>query len=58
MQKLDRIKIKNLEVFGRHGVFPEENRLGQKFIINAILYVPTRKAGLRDDLTKSFQNFS
>lgn len=53
MQKLDRIKIKNLEVFGRHGVFPEENRLGQKFIINAILYVPTREAGLRDDLTKS-----
>ena len=28
----DKIHIKNLEVFGRHGVFPEENRLGQKFV--------------------------
>ncbi len=52
-RELDRINIKNLEVFGRHGVFPEENRLGQKFIINATLYVPTREAGLKDDLTKS-----
>lgn len=49
----DKIHIKNLEVFGRHGVFPEENRLGQKFIINATLYVTTRNAGLKDDLTKS-----
>lgn len=51
--KLDQIHIRNLEVFGRHGVFPEENRLGQKFIINATLYIPIREAGLRDDLTKS-----
>lgn len=51
--ELDRINIRNLEVFGRHGIFPEENRLGQKFIINATLYVSTREAGLKDDLTKS-----
>lgn len=51
--ELDQIHIKNLEVFGRHGLFPEENRLGQKFIINAVLYLPTREAGLSDDLTKS-----
>ncbi len=51
--ELDRINIRNLEVFGRHGVFPAENRLGQKFIINATLYVSTREAGLKDDLTKS-----
>lgn len=51
--ELDQINIRNLEVFGRHGVFPEENRLGQKFVINATLYVPTREAGLKDDLTKS-----
>ncbi len=49
----DRIHIRNLEVFGRHGVFPEENRLGQKFTINAVLYISTREAGLKDDLTKS-----
>ncbi len=51
--EVDQIRIKNLEVFGKHGVFPEENRLGQKFLINATLYMQTREAGLKDDLTKS-----
>lgn len=50
---MDRIEIKHLEVFGNHGVFPEETRLGQKFLINAYLYTGTREAGLTDDLTKS-----
>ena len=27
---MDRIFIKKLEVFAKHGVFPEENVLGQK----------------------------
>lgn len=51
--ELDKIHIRNLEVFGRHGLFPEENRLGQKFVINAVLYISTRDAGVKDDLTKS-----
>lgn len=50
---MDKIKIKNLEVFARHGVFPEENVLGQKFIISAVLYTDTRKAGKTDELTAS-----
>lgn len=50
---LDKIYIRNLEVFGKHGVLPEENRLGQKFQINAVLYTSTREAGLKDDLTKT-----
>lgn len=50
---MDRIEIKHLEVFGNHGVFPEETRLGQKFLINACLYTNTREAGLTDDLTRS-----
>lgn len=49
----DKIHIKNLEVFGNHGVFPEENKLGQKFLVNAVLYTSTREAGKTDDLTKS-----
>lgn len=49
----DKIHIKNLEVFGNHGVFPEENKLGQKFLVNAVLYTSTREAGRTDDLTKS-----
>lgn len=35
---MDRIKIQNLEVFGHHGVFSEETKLGQKFLVNATLY--------------------
>lgn len=50
---MDKIKIKNLEVFAKHGVFPEENRLGQKFLVSAVLYTDTRKAGKTDDLTAS-----
>lgn len=50
---MDQIKICHLEVFANHGVFPEETKLGQKFLINATLYTKTREAGLSDDLTKS-----
>ena len=50
---MDKIHIKNLEVFARHGVFPEENVLGQKFVVSAVLYTSTREAGRADDLAKS-----
>ena len=50
---MDKIEIKELEIFANHGVFPEENVLGQKFIISATLYTNTRTAGLTDDLTTS-----
>ena len=50
---MDKIKIEDLEVFARHGVFPEENVLGQKFLVSAVLYVDTRKAGMTDELTAS-----
>lgn len=50
---MDRIIIEELELFCNHGVFPEENKLGQKFLVSAILYTDTRKAGKSDDLTAS-----
>lgn len=50
---MDKIIIEGLELFGNHGVFPEENALGQKFIVTAILYTDTRKAGMTDDLMYS-----
>lgn len=52
-QDYDQIKITDLEVFANHGVFPEENKLGQKFLISAVLYTDTRKVGKTDDLTAS-----
>ena len=51
--ELDQIKIEGLEIFANHGVFPEENVLGQKFIVSATLYTDTRKAGKTDELTAS-----
>ena len=50
---MDFIHIVDLEVYGHHGVFPEENTLGQKFVISAHLHVDTRTAGKTDDLEQS-----
>lgn len=50
---MDKIRIKNLELFAKHGVFPEENALGQKFLVSADLYTDIRPAGLTDDLNVS-----
>lgn len=50
---MDSIRISNLELFGHHGVHPEENVLGQKFVVDAVLYLDLAKAGLSDDLGES-----
>lgn len=50
---MDKITIKNLEIFANHGVFPEENVLGQKFLVTAALEMDTRKAGKTDKLDYS-----
>lgn len=50
---MDKITIRGLEIFANHGVYPEENVLGQKFVVSAVLYTNTRKAGLTDDLSCS-----
>ncbi|MCI6676353.1 MAG: 2-amino-4-hydroxy-6-hydroxymethyldihydropteridine diphosphokinase [Clostridiales bacterium] len=50
---MDKIKIIDLEVFAKHGVYEEEQVLGQKFLVSAILYTDTRMAGKYDDLEQS-----
>jgi len=50
---MDRINIKNLEVIARHGVFPEEKKHGQVFVISAALYLDLRDAGITDELGKT-----
>jgi dihydroneopterin aldolase/2-amino-4-hydroxy-6-hydroxymethyldihydropteridine diphosphokinase len=47
--KWDEIHIEGLEIFAHHGVHPSENKEGQTFIINAILYTSLREIGLQDD---------
>lgn len=50
---MDRIRVDNLEVFCNHGVYKEENVLGQKFLVSADLFLSVRKAGLSDALEDS-----
>lgn len=49
----DKIKIRNLEVFAHHGVYQEEKKLGQKFLVDAVLYLDTRRAGFSDEIQDS-----
>ena len=49
----DEIHVENLEVFANHGVFPEETRLGQKFLLSLTMYVDARPAGKDDCLEES-----
>ncbi len=50
---MDQIRISNLEVYCHHGVYKEENVLGQKFLVSLELYADLSAASCSDDLTKS-----
>lgn len=50
---MDKIIISGLEIFANHGVMHEENVLGQKFIIDAVMCCELDKAGKADDLSLS-----
>jgi dihydroneopterin aldolase len=47
---MDKIIMKNMQFFGRHGVLPEEKTLGQKFFVDAELYLDLLDAGETDKL--------
>jgi len=51
--EMDEIRIRELEIYAYHGVYPEENQKGQKFFVNTTLYTDTRKAGRQDELQLS-----
>ena len=53
LSRADKIQIERLEVFANHGVYAEENALGQKFVVSLTLYADLHTAGRRDDLTAS-----
>ena len=50
---MDCIHIRDLEIWAKHGVYPEENTLGQKFVVSADLYLDVRRAGMEDELELS-----
>ena len=49
----DRIVVKDLEVFARHGVAAEEKRLGQRFAIDIVAHLDLRPAGESDDYAQT-----
>ena len=53
MSVMDKIEIKNLEVYAKHGVFPAEKTHEQLFIVTASLFLDLRSAAKTDDLTKT-----
>lgn len=50
MDVADEITLTGLRVFGRHGVYEQERRVGQHFVIDATLVVDTSLAASTDDV--------
>ena len=50
---MDKIIIKDLEIFANHGVFKEEKFLGQKFILDVEIETNLKDAASTDDLNKT-----
>lgn len=53
VRQMDKIYMNKMEFYGYHGVFPEENRLGQRFIVDLIVEVDLKEAGEKDELELS-----
>lgn len=50
---MDKIYVNKMEFYGYHGVFPEENRLGQRFNVDLTVSLDLKKAGTTDELEYS-----
>ena len=49
----DTITLTGITAQGFHGVFEEERRNGQPFVVDVVLHADLRPAGISDDLTKT-----
>lgn len=49
----DRILVERIAVFARHGVLPEETRLGQRFYISLDCALDLGPAGRSDDVART-----
>ncbi|MGM8366115.1 dihydroneopterin aldolase [Virgibacillus sp. W0181] len=50
---MDKITLNNMQFYGYHGLFPEENKLGQRYNVDAVLHVSLKKPGTTDDMNDS-----
>jgi len=50
MDAADRITLTGVRAFGYHGVYPDEKRDGQEFVVDATAFLPLRRAAETDDV--------
>lgn len=50
---LDRIEVRGIRAWGRHGVLPQEKDLGQQFVVDIVLHLSTAPAGRTDALSRT-----
>lgn len=50
---MDKIFVNEMEFYGYHGVFPEENKLGQRFKVDLTVELDLKEAGITDNLNQS-----
>lgn len=50
---MDKLIMEDIQLYGYHGVLPEENRLGQKFIVSIEAELDLRPAGSTDSLEET-----
>lgn len=50
---VDKIFLNGMAFYGYHGVFPEENRLGQRFKVDLVLEADLQPASRYDDIDKT-----
>lgn len=46
---MDRIIMKGMEFYGYHGLYPQEQTLGQRFIVDVELFLDLGQAGRADE---------
>lgn len=47
---MDKIVMKGMQFYGYHGVFAEENKLGQRYVVDAELHMPLDVPGRSDHI--------
>lgn len=50
---LDKITLNKLSFYGYHGLFQEEKKLGQRFVVDIELFTPLQTAGTTDNMHDS-----
>ena len=50
---MDKIVLKDIKLYGYHGVFPSEREKGQFFYIDVEAFLDLKEAGQTDDLEKT-----